>query len=286
MKRWIRWAAWLYPALWRTRYSAEFEALLDDAPLRWGDLADVVRGALLMQMTNVMTYGKMALLVGLAGALLVGGYSFTIPNQYVSTAALMVKAKDSASPLDASDAVGEVSSAVLTRDHFVAWIASPRLDLYPKERQRESLDDIAENVFPKHLRLQPYDNFDSRALAFRVIFQYPDPYKAKAVVETVTEALRQQLALNPSGLAIHVLESPVTPVRPTSPMRGTLALLGALLGLVTIAVWRRTRVYAVVTVDMPMDTKQFADRRIAAGEFRNMSEYVRALIRADQQGGR
>jgi hypothetical protein len=44
MRRWIGLAAGLYPAEWRGRYGAEFDALLDDAGLQWRDLADVIRG--------------------------------------------------------------------------------------------------------------------------------------------------------------------------------------------------------------------------------------------------
>jgi Gram-negative bacterial TonB protein C-terminal len=42
MRTLIRWAARLYPATWRNRYAAEFDALLDDISPSLGDLCDVL----------------------------------------------------------------------------------------------------------------------------------------------------------------------------------------------------------------------------------------------------
>jgi hypothetical protein len=42
MRTLIRWAARLYPASWRNRYAAEFDALLDDLAPCLGDLCDVL----------------------------------------------------------------------------------------------------------------------------------------------------------------------------------------------------------------------------------------------------
>jgi hypothetical protein len=69
MRRWIGWAAYLYPPAWRARYGAEFDALLDDANVRWRDLADVLRGALIMQMTHWKSYAKVVVAAGIACAI-------------------------------------------------------------------------------------------------------------------------------------------------------------------------------------------------------------------------
>jgi len=58
MKTLVRWAARLYPAAWRARYGVEMEALLEDAGSGGGDLWDIVRGALNMQMTNTPITGR------------------------------------------------------------------------------------------------------------------------------------------------------------------------------------------------------------------------------------
>jgi hypothetical protein len=46
MKRWIFWAAKLYPRSWRDRYGPEFEAFLEDLAPSWWDFWDVLWDAL------------------------------------------------------------------------------------------------------------------------------------------------------------------------------------------------------------------------------------------------
>jgi hypothetical protein len=286
MKRWIRRAAWLYPAEWRARYGAEFETLLDDAPLQWRDLADVMRGAAIMQMTGWMSYSKMAILAGMAGAILAGGIAFSVPNQYVCTAALALRAKPGTLEGSAFDALAEANLAILGRDNLIALIKDPGLGLYPKERQTQTLEDIAEDVLRKHLHVVPFSSGPAGLLPFRIMFAYTDPHKAMLVVNRLTEEFQQELARNPGGPALSVLEGAVTPVRPTSPVRMAYVILGSLagiaIGLVSFAIYRRTR-FAAFTISIPRETRQFVDGRIAAGHYRNMNEYVRELIRADEQ---
>jgi len=52
MKTLVRWAAQLYPATWRDRYAAEFDALLDDISPSLGDLFDVLADVLRVRMTT------------------------------------------------------------------------------------------------------------------------------------------------------------------------------------------------------------------------------------------
>ncbi len=54
MRTLIRWAARLYPATWRNRYAAEFDALLDDISPSLGDLCDVLADVLRARMTTSM----------------------------------------------------------------------------------------------------------------------------------------------------------------------------------------------------------------------------------------
>lgn len=51
MRTLIRWAARLYPAAWRNRYAAEFDALLDDIAPSLGDLCDVLGNVLRVRAT-------------------------------------------------------------------------------------------------------------------------------------------------------------------------------------------------------------------------------------------
>jgi len=52
MRTLIRWAARLYPATWRNRYSAEFDALLDDISPSLVDLCDVIGDVLRVRATT------------------------------------------------------------------------------------------------------------------------------------------------------------------------------------------------------------------------------------------
>ena len=51
-RRLVRWATRLYPRWWRKRYGAELDALLDDIDLRWCDIGSIVRGGMLMRLTQ------------------------------------------------------------------------------------------------------------------------------------------------------------------------------------------------------------------------------------------
>ena len=52
MRTLIRWAARLYPPAWRNRYAAEFDALLDDISLSFGDVCDVLGDVLRVRATT------------------------------------------------------------------------------------------------------------------------------------------------------------------------------------------------------------------------------------------
>src|SRR5215475_1382837 len=48
----MEWAARLYPARWRRRYGTEFGALLEQAGSGWGEMTDVLKGAVAMHMRS------------------------------------------------------------------------------------------------------------------------------------------------------------------------------------------------------------------------------------------
>ena len=54
MRTLLGWAAQLYPARWRNRYAAEFDALLEDISPTFGDLCDVLGDVLRARMTTSM----------------------------------------------------------------------------------------------------------------------------------------------------------------------------------------------------------------------------------------
>ena len=239
-----------------------------------------------MQMTSWMTYWKMALLAGMAGALLAGGISLAIPLQYTCTSAMTVE-WHGATPGQVQRALSAATLKILARENLAELVRDPKLDLYRKERQRYSVEKIAEGIFRNHLLVEPYASFGANSQAFRVVFSYPDRFKAKAVVDRLTVAFLREFLRTPGGPAIgSVLENAMLPERPASPSRPWIVTLGLIAGVLTgvlsVAIFRHTR-YAVVTVDIPRDAKRFVDSQVAAGRYRSAGDYVRELILADEQ---
>jgi len=284
MTRCIRWAARLYPAEWRKRYGAEFDVMLEDTTLRWRDLADVLRGAAIMQMTSWMTYWKMALLAGIAGAILAGGVALRLPDQYACSAALLLESHG-ATQAQLAEALLRAELKILGRDNLMELMTS--LDLYKEERRKLQASEVVENVFRKHVHVQPERVMQAGEQALFIRFEYPDRYKAEALVKRLMAAFQQQAAGNLEGATSNVLMNPMLPERPVSPVRPRLVALGAIAGalaaLIALGIRRRTGTYAVVTMSIPKETKRFVDSRVVAGPYRDVSEYVRALIRADEE---
>jgi hypothetical protein len=73
MRRWILLAANLYPRAWRERYGEEFQALLEDVNPGWRELADVMGGALKMQITHGITPLKTIAALAVAGMIAEAG---------------------------------------------------------------------------------------------------------------------------------------------------------------------------------------------------------------------
>ncbi len=100
MKRVVRFLASLYPAAWRRRYAAEFDALLEDDPASWRNLINVLLGAFKMQLTN-WNFVKIVMATAVFGALAGAAGSFAIPKVYRSTAVIRMNAPFDATKLPA-----------------------------------------------------------------------------------------------------------------------------------------------------------------------------------------
>jgi hypothetical protein len=294
MRGWIAWAACLYPAEWRRRYGAEFDALLDDASLQWRDLADVIRGALIMRMTACNSYWKVGAIAGLVGAILAGVGAFTIPDRWAVTAIMQVdRAPDDKGPPPADRreqvlrALGTAELEILGHTNLMALIQEPSLDLYQEERKRMPIEDVALQMVRRDLRVQ-FLNADRRdGQAFQISYSYPDRYKCRAVVQRLVADFQQQAARNPGGTVLSVVETPVLPETPYYPNRLRFAVsglvAGTIMGLMSLKLWRRTRDYAVVTMSIPKETRQFVDTQVGPGGYASVSDYIRDLIHADEQ---
>jgi len=252
VRRWIGWASRLYPAAWRRRYRTEFDALLDDSPLRWRDLADVLRGALIMRMTSWRTYGRAAAVAGVAGAIMAAAVSFALPNRYESQAVLRYVAPQDANVSQFQERLERAELRTLSRSALAEMIQEPSLDLYPKERQRAPVDDIAERMRTADIHVDVYSRPGEAvsATAFVIRFRYPDRYKAQAAVRQLVDRFQRALTTGqpgsvPEGTRLDLLESATMPNHPYSPNRVSIAVLGLLaglpLGLLAALVWSRPK---------------------------------------------
>lgn len=238
-----------------------------------------------MRMTNWMTYGKMALLAGAMGAVIAAGIAFAIPDLWVCTSTLTLE-QPGASIHQVQQKLQAADLKILGRDNLIRLLRDPQLGLYRKELQSTALEDVAEQIFRKNIHVVPYASNGENGQAFRIMFSNGDRYKAKALVERLTASFQQELS-SPSGVTLNILENPILPETPTSPLRLQIVVFGLFtgifIGLLSLKLWRRTRDYAVVTMSLPKDAKRFVDRQIGVGQFRNASDYIGALIRADEE---
>src|SRR5204862_5009704 len=114
MRRWISLTARFYPKNWRDEYGPEFNALLEDVRPGWRVLANVLGGAVKMQMTNGRGWLKLSAVMAVAGAIVAVMASFAVDRRYVSSAVMTVMPQ--ADPLrPASDESAKQRAA----DHLV-----------------------------------------------------------------------------------------------------------------------------------------------------------------------
>jgi len=246
MRQLIHWTARLYPAAWRERYGEELDALVEDIQPQWEDLFNVLLGALRMQMTTRNSL-KILAAATLAGALVAGVFTFRTPDRYVSTAVVRITPADS-DRQRALDRLGELQQEVLSRTSLAQIIQQPALNLYPEDRKRVPLEDVVENMRNKALRIQAAPAQNGGVPAFLISFEYPDKFKAQAVVrELLASFFRQnRLERGDQGLSaaeiLEVLDPANLPQRsfyPNRPMIVAAGLLGgAVLGLLVVLVWR------------------------------------------------
>ena len=161
MKTLARWVARLYPAAWRARYAVELEALLEDVGPGAGDLWDIARGALSMQMTSV-SFWKIVAGCAVAGTLAAGIVATTLPDRYVSTAVIRI---DSA-PREAQIQLMRLQQAVLSRSSLTSIITAQ--NLYTNERKKLPLEDIIVEMRNRDIRIHPTNVRGEPAFAVEV----------------------------------------------------------------------------------------------------------------------
>ena len=126
-----------------------------------------------------------------AGLVLSMVVAFFTPDTFVCTAAMQIRPSSVSSQLLPAAALGQqmqqrlqqLNLEILGRDNLIKLLQNPKLNLYPKEKARYAVEDVAEEYFRKNVRIIPFGTDGaSGAQAFRILFSYPDRYVARAVV--------------------------------------------------------------------------------------------------------
>jgi uncharacterized protein involved in exopolysaccharide biosynthesis len=193
MRRWIELAASVYPRGWRDEYGEEFSALLDDVSPGWRVFANVLRGAIAMQIDKGVRWTTIVAGTAVAGAVLALAASFAAPQRYVSSAVLQISPMaDPERPAPnrylqerAADRLLQIHNEILSRTSLAELIQKRSLDLYRAERQRVPLEDVVQGM-RRDIQIKSVPAGPARdglvPMAFRLSFAYPDQVKAQAVV--------------------------------------------------------------------------------------------------------
>jgi len=233
MRRILKWLAQLYPAAWRARYGAEYEALLEEREPRVRDVVDVAWGAMKMQMT---AWGSARIVLGcaLAGVAVAVAISFVAPKKYLSQTLISVETPD-------RQAIDKYLAGLVKDGLSPEFVTSiiERENLYPSERARMPLSD-AVDLMRKNILIRAVNG--KQPSGFVVEFVYPDPRVAQRVDK---ELVSQLMALN-LGTAIANSSDPARPrvtfrvdhaadlpQRPVFPKRSLFGVGGLFAGLVS-----------------------------------------------------
>jgi hypothetical protein len=193
----------LYPAAWRARYGAEYEALIDDAELKLSDGLDVLWGAIKMRVTS-RSFVRVVLPCALAGTMVALGISLFRPAMYHSRT-LITADTEGRAPVD--DQLRELANGAFPASFLEQLIQKE--NLYPRERQRLSMGEVVD-LMRRDIWLRRLQKTDGRpAAAFVLEFYYPEPHVAQRVdAALVSEmvALNLRMRINAASATTEFLE--------------------------------------------------------------------------------
>jgi capsular polysaccharide biosynthesis protein len=215
MRRLAQFVAKLYPAWWRTRYGAEFNALLEDAKPAWLDLPNILKGAIEMQM-SIWSRAAVAVTCAVAGTALAFGASFFMTPKYESSATFVL----------AGPGLPQLDVKEVRNQATLTGIIEAR-GLYQRERSRQSMDAVF-NMMNRAIRVSPIS-----PNVVKVSFTYEDAALAQA---TAMDLARQFI----KDFQVKALDVPNLPRHPVSPSSFNMAIFGLggglLLGLVLLVI--------------------------------------------------
>jgi len=233
MSRLIHFLARLYPRSWRQRYGAEFEALLEDVRPDGRTAANVLTGALAMQVRTWKSWGILAV-SALVGAAVVAGLFVAMPKSYVSNAVVNVSGQ--ADQHATIEAINALAMDVESRGSLVRVITT--YNLYLRERSRMPLEDVIDEM-KKQIIVEPVG---ANLSAFAIRFSYTDPHVAQNVTqELIARFMDENVRQAPPGVNLQLLDPPSLPQSPFHPNKPLLFGLGVACSLLMwggLSAWR------------------------------------------------
>jgi hypothetical protein len=225
MRRLAWWASRVYPAAWRQRYGAEFEALLEDAALQSGDVWDVLWGALTMRMTRVNLVTITAALA-VAGGLIAGVFTLGSVAGYTSTGTLRAQVRNH-DLITATMAFQQALQNTTSRWSLSELIQRPNLDLYREARAKDQLEDIVLRM-RRDIAVQNRWTGPGR-VDLKVSFRYADRVLAQRTNAALMERLRGEMA---AQTPVEVMEQAGPAQSMLTGKRWQIVAIGMLAGLV------------------------------------------------------
>jgi len=191
MRQWIRAAARLYPADWRRRYGAEFDALLEDIAPSLSEFFNVLGGAIRMRLLSDAPFWKVAAMLGVAGAVAIGTGGWLVSHPYRATVTLKAVTDDSISrgvatveDPNSNFALAQIRDEVMSRSALISIIRLPELNLYADELSRMPVEDVVQKM-RDHMSIR----YGATPESVSFSFDYPDQAKAEGVAREVAARL-------------------------------------------------------------------------------------------------
>jgi uncharacterized protein involved in exopolysaccharide biosynthesis len=188
-------------------------------------------------------YVRFALAAAICGAIVAGLGSFAVRERYVSSASFRIYQRNAAGGAgpDLNGAVAEryrqLRIEMLSRASLAELIQRPPVDLYRQERRRLPLEEVIQKM-RRDIQLPAAS---PAVAAYHISFEYPDRFKAQAVVrELITKVTEgnayRERTLNrergqPGSIATEVLDPASDPQTPVGPDRLRFAAIGFGAGL-------------------------------------------------------
>jgi succinoglycan biosynthesis transport protein ExoP len=131
--------------------------------------------------------------------------AFSLPNSYRSEAVMQITPAQISEDLVKTtgnqlltDRIIQMEGDILSRTSLINLINAPELNLYPKEKAKQPLEDVIEMMKSRDLKIdiQNMAGLGKHASAFKISFSYTDRFKAQ---QTVSKLITRFMDANQSS---------------------------------------------------------------------------------------